>query len=492
MEILYRVYVGAIFGGLGLALLAGVIADPEVTPQRVDWLTENGSAALGVAVALAVWGGLRSGSRGGPLAFEDADVQHVLLAPVRRALVLRGPALRQLRRAGVIGAVLGLVVANFALPRLPGAPLEWLACLALLSATVPVLVLGSAMLASGRRLRPWVSNVLGLALVLWAVSDLLSGTNTAPTTMLGGLATLPLTGGSIVLPLAGLCVTGLGAWLGVASIGGLSLEAARRRAALAAQLRFALSMRDIRAVVLLRRQLASEHPRARPWIRIGRGGPVVRFALWRRDWQSFLRWPTVRVARVVALGIVAGLCIVGAWDGTTPLIAVAGVALFVAGLDAIEPLAQEVDRPTRRDLLPIPAAQLVRSHLVAPATVVGGVLLVALLTTMAFGSAAEAAKIGAVMLVPAALLIACAAALSATNDPYAYLLTPEVGFLLTALPVGLAGLAVMPIVMAREAAQLGSSPVAAAAASGLALLIGCAVAILWLDARMRPGATVKL
>ena len=45
------------------------------------------------------------------------------------------------------------------------------------------------------------------------------------------------------------------------------------------------------------------------------------------------------------------------WAGTTPLVVLAGLALFVAGLDTVEPLAQEVDHPSRRDASPLDAAE---------------------------------------------------------------------------------------------------------------------------------------
>ena len=57
--------------------------------------------------------------------------------------------------------------------------------------------------------------------------------------------------------------------------------------------------------------------------------------------------------RVGVLGIVAGFAAAGAWNGTTPLMVVAGAALFVAALDALEPLAQELDHPTRLDSYPL-------------------------------------------------------------------------------------------------------------------------------------------
>ena len=67
---------------------------------------------------------------------------------------------------------------------------------------------------------------------------------------------------------------------------------ARRRAGLVAQLRFAVTLQDIRTVVLLRRQLSQETPRNRPWIPMKRGGRLP--PIWRRDWQSYFRFPLVR------------------------------------------------------------------------------------------------------------------------------------------------------------------------------------------------------
>ncbi|MCZ7628767.1 MAG: hypothetical protein M5U19_06770 [Microthrixaceae bacterium] len=60
------------------------------------------------------------------------------------------------------------------------------------------------------------------------------------------------------------------------------------------QLRFAVTQQDLRSVVLLRRQLASEVPRNRRWFpvaaAVGRRLPV--FA---RDLESVGHWPTIRI-----------------------------------------------------------------------------------------------------------------------------------------------------------------------------------------------------
>ena len=97
---------------------------------------------------------------------------------------------------------------------------------------------------------------------------------------------------------------------------------------------------------------------------------------------NVLRWPATRILRVGGLGVAAGLAAGGAWKGTTPLVVVAGAALFVAALDALEPLAQEMDHPTRRDSFPILPGRLATASLAVPAAVL------ALTTAVGVGRAA--------------------------------------------------------------------------------------------------------
>src|SRR5262249_9118400 len=149
MEALYRIYLGAIFGAIGLGVLGGLIHETPATDDAVQWLRHEGSAVLGTAVATAVMIGLRTGARGGPLAIRAAEVQYVLMAPLRRGTALRATALRQLRIATLAGLVLGAVAGNFVFRRLPGSPVKWIACLALFCALVPVALLAAASVASG-------------------------------------------------------------------------------------------------------------------------------------------------------------------------------------------------------------------------------------------------------------------------------------------------------------------------------------------------------
>ena len=138
MEILYRVYVGAIFGAIALGVLAGALHEASASPGAIDSMPSTAPAILGLAVALGALAGLRSGARGGPLAIEAAEVQYALLAPVDRGAVLRPAALSQARIAAIAGGVTGAVLGNFVFRRFPGSPVEWIACLALFGALAPL------------------------------------------------------------------------------------------------------------------------------------------------------------------------------------------------------------------------------------------------------------------------------------------------------------------------------------------------------------------
>ncbi len=492
MEVLYRVYLAAIFGGIALAVIAGWVEEAPASASAIADMKEHGPAVLGLALALAVLMGLRSGARGGPLAIEAAEVQYVLLAPIDRGAALRPAAWRQLRIAVLAGAVLGAVVGNFVFRRLPGSPVAWFVCLALLGALLPLCALAAALLASGRRLRPLVASALGTGLLAWTLADLVLGATTSPATLAGEIGTLPLQGGGSHLVLAGvgLAIVLVLAAAALRGVGRIALEAARRRAALTAELRFSASVQDLRTVVLLRRQLASERPRRRPWIRLG-AAASSRHPVWRRGWQSFLRWPLGRVVRVLAIGIAAGAATAAAWSGVTLLFVLPGLLLMVAALDLVEPLAQETDHPTRRELLPLAAANLIQRHLVPSFAAMAAVLLCATLAALALGPSASAAGVGVAMLFPTALVLVCCAALSATNDPYAYVLNPSLGYVQSAAPIVIAVVAAGgPVLAAREAARHGGSATSAAISlEFFLLLIGVAMAW-WLGKRMADETAV--
>ena len=167
----------------------------------------------------------------------------------------------------------------------------------------------------------------------------------------------------------------------------------------------------------------------------------------------------------------------------------AGLVLFVAGLDVVEPLAQEFDHPTRRDLLPVSPASLVIRHLISSIGPMALVALCGVVATLALGAGGNEVGAGVIMVLPTALLIACCAALSATNDPYAHLFEPEMALTQTFAPVLLAVVGVgAPVLVARESSRHGHSPIGGAMFAEIVVLILCCVVVGVLAQRARKSA----
>jgi hypothetical protein len=189
--------------------------------------------------------------------------------------------------------------------------------------------------------------------------------------------------------------------------------------------------------------------------------------------------------------VAAGAATAGAWSGVTLLFLLPGVVLMVAALDLVEPLAQEADHPTRRELLPLAADTLFQRHLAPSFAAMAAVLLVGVAAALALGAPGTTAAVGAVMLVPTALVLACCAGLSATNDPYRYILNPGLGYAQSAAPIVIAIIAAgAPVLAAREASRHGGSALSAAVSIDFVLLlIGVAMAW-WLGRRMAEQSAV--
>ena len=532
VETLYRVYVTVLSAVAVIWLSVSKVTDSSAKGGGLAHIRDHGAAVLGLVVAYLVALGLRSGSRGGPLSLEAADVRVVLLAPISRRVALRAPALRQVRSAAFGGLCVGAVVGNLAGHRLPGEFAGWVSGDAGFGLLAAVLAVGAALLACGLRLTRPAASAIGVAVLAWSSIDVAAGTATSPLTGVGRIGLGPLTGDVDGGPLAVAIVIGVALAVVVLTVaavrlGSMSLEAAEHRGRLAAQLRFALSLQDLRAVILLRRRLAAEEPRARPWRCVGNtgrrrtgsgvpeprqvwprnAGPGAdgeagteggdggraptgwrgRLTAWRegpgaavrrRGLHSLLRWPTTRVLRVAGLGLVAGFAAAGAWKGTTPLVVVAGAALFVAALDALEPLAQEMDHPTRRDSFPVLPARLAIASVAVPTA--------ALAVTTALGAGVATAVLG-VMPGPMLISVFPATAAAVAGGTASLVLEPvSAAELMSRYPVpeaagpvlvarlGFApGLAIsgwLPLLAGRTALHQHLSPGAAVFQSGVAVV----------------------
>jgi hypothetical protein len=246
--------------------------------------------------------------------------------------------------------------------------------------------------------------------------------------------------------------------IGLAGIAHVSLEKAERRTALVGQLRFAVTLQDLRTVMVLRRQLAADLPRSRPWIRAVRAPGRARFPTWQRGWRGVLRWPVPRLVRLLALAGIAGMSLRGVWNGTTPLLVPAGLALWVAALDAIEPLAQETDHPGLRDGYPLAEGELMVRHLPVPAVVMVVVTGIAAVVASVGDRAVDASvlAIGAVPLAAASVLGAAVSVLMGVPKEVDELLiaSPEIAgaktVLRTVFPPLVACLGVLPVLMSRN------------------------------------------
>lgn len=468
IDAFYQAYLTGILGLIAVAVASSAVGDERATAAQVGHVLVQGPGWLGGLAAFALALGLRSGSRGGPLALERADVRHVLLAPVDRTSALRAPALRQLRFLTFVGLMVGGVAGNLAAKRLPGETVAWIGVGALAGVTLVGLTVGAALVAGGIRLPRWAASAAGFSLVGLALADGLDVISASPSSPFGDLVAWPLrfhiTGLIPVVAALALLVAGL------ALVGRGSLEAAERRSTLVGQLRFAATLQDLRTVIVLRRQLAMELPRVRPWLRLRVHG-TGRWPVFVRGVRSALRWPAARVARHALLGVVAGLALRGAWTGTTPLVLLAGLAMFVAGLDAVEPLAQEVDHPSRRDASPIPASTIHLLHV--PAGVVS-MLLTAGLAGVAAGVPGPGrlpAEVAALLALPLALGGLGGALVSVLAGPVSMsegwsLAPPEAqGIRLavrTAWPPGIAVIGATPVLLARRAVADGQAALAGA------------------------------
>jgi hypothetical protein len=480
-EAAYRAYLTGIVGLVVVLVASSWLGDKRPSPAGFADLLDHGPAAIGLIAAAGVALGLRSGSRGGPLAVEPAEVRYTLLSPIPRRTVLIGPALRQIRFTAFLGAVVGAIAGVLAWRRLGDNGFLWALSGAATGAAIAVLVIGCAMVASGIRMRPWLATLLGAAVLGWAVADV-AGYVAAPTTTFGSLFLWPLRVHGIDLagPIGAVVITAVG----LSRLGSLSLEAAERRTGLVGQLRFAVTVQDLRTVIVLRRQLAQDRPRNRPWLALpGRS----RFPVWRRGWHGLLRFPVVRLGRLLVL-----IALSAAFHGTTPLVLVGAICSYLAGLDIIEPLSQEIDQPDHTDSIPLERGELLWRHAAAPAVVAALLGLVGAAVAIAINRTTESVELAAVVFLPVAWCGTAGAIVSTVMgapEPFkdGQLLPPEVaGMKLafrTAWPLIVALIGTLPIVTARRAFTNGNSPIPAAAQTGVAALLVAAFTVAWLRFR---------
>ena len=482
-DALYRVYLAAFVGGGLIMFLSGLVGDEPLVGQEIVDLTTHLPHVVGLVAAAMVFLGLRSGAQGGPIAIEEAEVRHVLMAPIARTAALRNPAVQRLRSFVFVGAIAGGVANQLLERRLTEASSPMIMFViwgALAGGLMGALFVISALLSHSVGLTQTLATALGLLIVGAQAAVLFTTVNLpGPLDFVGSISMWwlrvhywDLIGVAVV---CGLTI------VAIARVGSLSLEALARRSALVSQMKFAVTLQDLRTVVLLRRQLSQEHMRAQPWLHLPRTmrGDVVVV----RGLRSFLRFPLRRIVRMASLSAAAGYLCVVAWNGTTPALVGAGLLLFIVGLDVVEPLSQEIDQPDRTDSFPRERGLLLTKHLIVPALtsvpyVIIGVIAATLarpeISTVGYGlllglSAAAGAVAGA------ALNSVSGAPDQAGSATAGLALPPEMSGMGTvlrgALPPAITVVACLPLLAVRESVANGNELLNALRSIGAVALV---------------------
>jgi hypothetical protein len=256
-------------------------------------------------------------------------------------------------------------------------------------------------------------------------------------------------------------------------------------------------MRDLRTVIVLRRQLSQERARTKPWLPTRRRGGFTSVPL--RGWRSLDRIPSSRLLRLAGLGVAGALLARAAWTGATPLVILGGIVAFIAALDAVEPLAQEVDHPAFTELAPVDLGDVLVRHLIVPVITMLGVSVVGLAAFAFTRPDADGWIIAGVTAVAVALSGTAGAAISTVKDvkqssdasavQTESLMPPEAAgtrILFQAIwPPAVATFGFLPMVLARHAATSGgdADPVKTAITWGIGVLMVTVLVAGWVRFR---------
>lgn len=491
-EALYRVYLTAIVGGSVVLFLSGLVKDAEVSTTDLVAVRAHGPHLLGITMAIAIALGLRSGANGGPIAIEEPEVRHVLLSPIAHRRVLMSPAFQRLRTMAFTGAIAGAIAGQLAARRLPGESLAWLVWGAAYGMMIALGFVVSALLAHGARIPRWMCTSLGTALLAWQIGVSVGDTSTpGPFDSIGSIALWPIRLRAVDITAVALLAiaTTAALWL----VGRLSLEALSRRSSLVAQLKFAVTLQDIRTVVLLRRQLSQEHMRERAWF--GTRRRLNTDVVVARGIRSVAHFPIRRLARMAVLASVAAASQVAVFNGTTPAVVVSGVALFILGLDLIEPLSQEVDQPLYGDSFPVERGLIMVRHLVVPGVLLVPFMLIGTATAFVLRPQASTLAMAVIVAMSSGAAGAAGAVVNAVRgapNPVGeanegLYMPPEVSGMTTMIravwPPTISIIGSMPIVAAVAARNAGVNPFGAALRVAIGAGVVCVLVGGWVRQR---------
>jgi hypothetical protein len=399
-------------------------------------------------------------------------------------------------------AIAGAIVGQLAGRRMPGSLMAWAAGGALFGATAAAVWAGAALLAHTLRLPRWLATASGLAVFVWQSLAVARGIP-GPADQFGSLGLWgwrqhPVDLVAVAVALA--AVVG-----GLLLLRRISLEALARRSALVAQLRFAVTMQDLRTVILLRRQLNQEVARHRPWVRLRPAAhPGFTSTVWRRGWHGLLRFPLPRVVRLAALAAAIGVLQAATVRGTTPAMLGSALLGFVLGLEVMEPLSQEVDQPDANDSYPVERGELMLRHLAAPlVALVPFALVAAVAAVLTLGGSTRAIAPAAIMALPTLLGGVSGGIISIVRDApdpmssakQQAFIPPEMAGFTTALrllwPLLISAVGTCTILLPRAALRNGDSVVGAALRGAIGSLLVISAVCYWVKVRDRLRRKIR-
>ena len=172
---------------------------------------------------------------------------------------------------------------------------------------------------------------------------------------------------------------------------------------------------------------------------------------------------------MAALTAVAAVALHIAFHDTAPAAVIAGLALYLVGLDAIEPLAQEIDQADRASAIPKERGLLLLHHLPAPAVLLALFAVIGGAIGYALNRTSTALAVVAIVALPALWAAGAGAVISVVGEepePSAsdtnQMLPPEVAGLRlmfrTVWPIVVCCLGTLPVIGARTAASTGAQP----------------------------------
>lgn len=403
IDIINAIYKAYIVGAallIGGSLLIGFVQSAPLGSSAAHAVIVSGPMYVGIAFALAIFLGLRSGSRGGPLALQGADVRMILLSSVPRAHFLRTRAFSQVRSIAAPAVLIGGLAGGIAHRALGTGTLKLVIEGALIGLVLALTMFGSGYLASGLRFNKWLATAIGVLFLAWAGIALYEQSGIFPGDWLG---TYFFSQSSGLLALAAVAIALVIFACGLYFVVGLSLEMLDNRSRLVGTLRFAATTRDIRTVILLRRQLSGEHSRGGRSIvsRLALGGGHNAIVI-KRSIQSVFRWPIERILRFIGLAIVAGISTRLMWSGSFFPLIIATIALFLAATDLLEPLSQFSDRPEANSTIGIPMSRIESRLLVVPFVGMIIFVFIGVLSTALFSGFGLSLHLGLISVIPLA------------------------------------------------------------------------------------------